>query len=55
MMAKQTYPETWLLKQVKGVEDLIATAYVLTIEHPFGRVAVRDDGAADLGVAVADR
>jgi transposase len=31
-MAKQTYPETALLKQVMG--DLIATAYVLTIEDP---------------------
>jgi transposase len=34
-MAKQTYPETALLKQVKGVGDLIATAYVLTIEDRF--------------------
>ena len=33
-MAKETYPETTLLKQVKGVGDLIATAYVLTIEDP---------------------
>ena len=33
-MAKETYPETALLKQVKGVGDLIATAYVLTIEDP---------------------
>ena len=43
-MAKQTYPETALLKQVKGVGDLIATAYVLTIEDPIasGRVATRD-------------
>jgi transposase len=31
-MAKQTYPETSLLQQVKGVGDIIATAYVLTIE-----------------------
>jgi transposase len=31
-MAKETYPETALLKQVKGVGGLIATAYVLTIE-----------------------
>jgi transposase len=28
-MAQQTYPETALLKQVKGVGDIIATAYVL--------------------------
>jgi transposase len=35
MMAKQTYPETALLKQVKGVGNIIATAYVLTD----GRVA----------------
>jgi transposase len=33
-MAKQTYPETALLQQVKGVGDIIATAYVLTIEDP---------------------
>ena len=31
-MAKETYPETALLKQVKGVGDLIAVTYVLTIE-----------------------
>jgi len=43
-MAKETYPETTLLKQVKGVGDLIATAYVLTIEDRIasGRVATRD-------------
>jgi transposase len=33
-VAKERYPETALLKQVKGVGDLIATAYVLTIEDP---------------------
>jgi transposase len=33
-MAHERYPETALLKQVKGVGDLIATAYVLTIEDP---------------------
>jgi transposase len=33
-MAQETYPETALLKQVNGVGDLIATAYVLTIEDP---------------------
>jgi len=31
-MAKEKYPETALLKQVKGVGDLIATTYVLTLE-----------------------
>jgi transposase len=31
-IAKETYPETELLKQVKGVGDLIALMYVLTIE-----------------------
>src|SRR5215467_14971368 len=30
-IAKETYPETELLKQVKGVGDLIATTYVLTV------------------------
>jgi transposase len=34
-MAKETYPETELLKQVKGVGDLIALTYVLTIEDPY--------------------
>jgi transposase len=34
IMAKEKYPETALLKQVKGVGDLIATAYVLTFEDP---------------------
>jgi len=33
-MAQEMYPETTLLKEVKGVGDLIATAYVLTIEDP---------------------
>src|SRR5262245_37816589 len=33
-MAKETYPETELLKQVKGVGELIALTYVLTIEDP---------------------
>ena len=33
-MTKERYPETALLKQVKGVGDLIAATYVLTIEDP---------------------
>jgi len=33
-MAKETYPEVELLKQVKGVGDLIALGYVLTLEDP---------------------
>ena len=33
-MARETYPEVELLKQVKGVGDLIALTYVLTIEDP---------------------
>jgi len=43
-MAKQTYPETVLLRQVKGVGDLIATAYVLTSRTRIdsGRVATPD-------------
>ena len=41
-MAKQTYPETALLKQVKGVGDLIAT--VLTIEDPHRFRKNRDAG-----------
>jgi len=43
-MAKETYPETTLLKQVKGVGDLIATAYVLTIEDPHRFRKSRDAG-----------
>jgi transposase len=43
-MAKETYPETALLKQVKGVGDLIATAYVLTIEDPHRFQKSRDTG-----------
>jgi transposase len=33
-MARETYPEVKLLKQVKGVGDLIALTYVLTLEDP---------------------
>jgi transposase len=43
-MAKEQYPETALLKQVKGVGDLIATAYVLTIEDPHRFRKSRDAG-----------
>ena len=43
-MAKETYPETALLKQVKGVGDLIATTYVLTIEDPHRFRKSRDAG-----------
>lgn len=43
-MAKETYPETALLQQVKGVGELIATAYVLTIEDPHRFRKSRDAG-----------
>jgi transposase len=43
-MAKERYPETALLKQVKGVGDLIATTYVLTIEDPHRFRKSRDAG-----------
>ena len=43
-MAKEMYPGTALLKQVKGVGDLIATAYVLTIEDPHRFRKSRDAG-----------
>jgi len=43
-MAKETYPEAALLKQVKGVGDLIATTYVLTIEDPQRFRKSRDAG-----------
>ena len=43
-MAKETYPETELLKQVQGVGDLIATTYVLTVEDPHRFRKSRDAG-----------
>jgi len=43
-MAGEKYPETALLKQVKGVGDLIATTYVLTIEDPHRFRKSRDAG-----------
>jgi len=43
-LAKERYPETALLKQVKGVGDLIATTYVLTIEDPQRFRKSRDAG-----------
>ena len=43
-MAKETYPETALLKQMKGVGDLIATTYVLTVEDPHRFRKSRDAG-----------
>src|SRR3974377_179676 len=43
-MAKETYPETSLLKQVQGVGSLIATTYVLTIEAPHRFRKSRDAG-----------
>src|SRR5215831_6425842 len=43
-MAKERYPETALLKQIKGVGDVIATTYVLTIEDPHRFRKSRDAG-----------
>jgi transposase len=43
-MTKERYPETARLKQVKGVGDLIATTYVLTIEDPQRFRKSRDAG-----------
>ena len=43
-MAKERYPEVALLKQVKGVGDVIATTYVLTIEDPHRFRKSRDAG-----------
>jgi len=43
-MAKETYPQTSLLKQVKGVGDLIATTYVLTLEDTHRFRKSRDVG-----------
>src|SRR6516165_1036734 len=43
-MAKEAYPEVALLKQVKGVGDLIALGYFLTIEDPHRFKKSRDVG-----------
>lgn len=43
-MAKETYPEVARLKQVKGVGNLIALAFVLTIEDPHRFRKSRDVG-----------
>jgi len=43
-MATTAYPEVELLKQVKGVGDLIAMTYVLTIEDPRRFRKSRDAG-----------
>jgi transposase len=43
-MSKKTYPETVLLKQIKGVGNLIATTYVLTLEDPHRFRKSRDAG-----------
>ena len=45
-IAKEKYPETALLKQVKGVGDLIATTYVLTIEDAHRFRKSRDAGCS---------
>jgi len=43
-MAQEAYAETALLKQVKGVGDLIALTYILTIEDPQRFRKSRDAG-----------
>ena len=43
-MAKKDYPEVQLLQQVKGVGELIALTYVLTIEDPHRFRKSRDVG-----------
>lgn len=43
-MAKKDYPQVALLQQVKGVGELIALAYVLTIEDPHRFRKSRDVG-----------
>ena len=43
-LTKERYPETALLKQVKGVGDLIAATYVLTMEDPHRFRKSRDAG-----------
>ena len=43
-IAKQSYPQTALLKQVKGVGTLIALTYMLTLEDPHRFQKSRDAG-----------
>lgn len=43
-MAEERYPETELLRQVKGVGELTALAYVLTLEDPEHFAKSRDVG-----------
>ena len=43
-IAKQSYPQTALLKQVKGVGTLIALTYMLTLEDPHRFRKSRDAG-----------
>src|SRR5215472_14069732 len=43
-IGKEMYPETELLKQVKGVGELIALTYVLTIDDPYRFRKSRDAG-----------
>jgi len=43
-IAKQSYPQTALLKQVKGVGTLIALTYMLTLEDPHRFRQSRDAG-----------
>jgi len=43
-MTKKTYPEVAVLKQVKGVGNLIALAFILTIEDPHRFRKSRDVG-----------
>jgi len=44
-LAKERYPETALLTQIKGVGPLIALTYVLTVEDPHRFQRSRDAGA----------
>ena len=43
-IAATQYPETCLLKQIKGVGTLIALTYVLTLEDPHRFSKSRDAG-----------
>ncbi len=43
-IAQQSYPQTALLKQIKGVGTLIALTYMLTLEDPHRFRKSRDAG-----------
>lgn len=48
-MGRESYPETELLRQIKGVGELVSLAFVLTVDNP-GRFAKSRDVGAYMGL-----